>query len=165
MDIELCFYFDIKQTCKIHSFNAGYRQLYWASWACSGLLKKKKTSYISHWVWHLLYISMYDLFQVQFSSVVPQSCPTHCDPMNPSTSVLPVHHQLPEFTQTHVHRVGDAIQHSHPLLSPSPPAPNPSQHQSLFQEEKATFCMRHPKYWSFSFSISPSKLTPRTDLL
>ena len=69
---------------------------------------------------------------VQFSSVA-QSCPTLCDPMNCSTPGLPVHHQLPEFTQTHVHRVGDAIQPSHPLLSPSPPAPNPSQHQRLFQ--------------------------------
>ena len=67
-----------------------------------------------------------------FSSVI-QSCPTLCDPMNCSTPGPPVHHQLPEFTQIHVHRVGDAIQASHPLLSPSPPAPNPSQHQSLFQ--------------------------------
>ena len=67
---------------------------------------------------------------VQFSSVA-QSCPTLCDPMNRSTPGLPAHHQLPEFTQTHVHRVGDAIQPSHPLSSPFPPAPNPSQHQSL----------------------------------
>ena len=69
---------------------------------------------------------------VQFSSVT-QSCPTLCDPMNRSTPGLPVHHQLPEFTQTHVHLVIDAIQPSYPLLFPSPPAPNPSQHQSLFQ--------------------------------
>ena len=68
---------------------------------------------------------------LQFSSVA-QSCPTLCDPMNRSTPGLPVHHQLPEFTQTHVHRVSDPIQSSHPL-SPSPPAPNPSQHQGLFQ--------------------------------
>ena len=68
----------------------------------------------------------------QFSSVT-QSCPTLCDPMNRSTLALPVHHQLPEFTQTHVHPVSDAIQPSHPLSSPSFPAPNPSQHQSLFQ--------------------------------
>ena len=71
-------------------------------------------------------------FSDQFSSV-SQSCPTLCDPMNHSTPGLPVHHQLQEFTQTHVHRVSDAIQPSHPLSSPSPPAPNPSQHQSLFQ--------------------------------
>ena len=69
---------------------------------------------------------------VQFSSVA-QSCPTLCDPINRSTPGLPVHHQLLEFTQTHVHRVGDAIQPSHPLSTPSPPAPNPSQHQGLFQ--------------------------------
>ena len=69
---------------------------------------------------------------VQFSSVT-QSCPTLCDPVNRSTPGLPVHHQLPEFTQTHVHRVGDVIQLSHPLSSPSPPAPNTSQHQGLFQ--------------------------------
>ena len=64
---------------------------------------------------------------------VAHSCPTLCDPMNRSMPGLPVHHQLPEFTQTHAHRVSDAIQPSHPLSSPSPPAPNPSQHQSFFQ--------------------------------
>ena len=69
---------------------------------------------------------------VTFSSVA-QSCPTLWDPMNHSTPGLPVHHQLLEFTQTHVHRVGDAIQPSHPLLSPSPPALNLSQHQGLFK--------------------------------
>ena len=72
------------------------------------------------------------VLSVQFSSVA-QSCPTLCDPMNYSTPGLPLHHQLPEFTETRVHRVSDAIQPSHPLSSPSPPAPNPSQHQSLFQ--------------------------------
>ena len=72
------------------------------------------------------------LHSVQFSSVA-QSCPTLGDPMNRSMPGLPVHHQLPEFTQTHVHQANDAIQPSHLLLSPSPPAPNPSQHQSLFQ--------------------------------
>ena len=69
---------------------------------------------------------------VQFSSVA-QSCPTLCDPMSRSMPGLPVDHHLQEFIQTHVHRVGDAIQPSHPRSSPSPPAPNPSQHQSLFQ--------------------------------
>ena len=68
----------------------------------------------------------------QFNSVV-QSCATLWDPMNRSMPGLPVHHQLQEFTQTHVHRVGDAIQPSHPLSSPSPPASSPSQHQGLFQ--------------------------------
>ena len=74
----------------------------------------------------------------QFSSVA-QSCLTLCDPMNRSTPGLPVHHQLPEFTQTHVHRVSDAVQPSHPLSSPSPPAPNTSQHQSLFQWVNSTW--------------------------
>ena len=69
---------------------------------------------------------------VHFSSVA-QSCKTLCDPMNRSTPGLPVHHQLPEFTQTHAHWVGDVIQPFHPLSFPSPPAPNPSQHHGLFQ--------------------------------
>ena len=75
-------------------------------------------------------IEKYKLSSVQFSSVT-QLCLTLCDPMNRSTPGLSVHHQLPEFTETHVHRVGDAIQPSHPLSAPSPPAPNPSQHQSF----------------------------------
>ena len=79
--------------------------------------------FIQQTIWHL---------SVQFNSVA-QSCPTLCDPMNCSTPGLPVHQKLPESTQTHVHRVGDAIQPSHPLSSPSPPAPNPSQYQGLFQ--------------------------------
>ena len=78
--------------------------------------------------------------------------------MKCSTPGLPVHHQLPEFTQTHVHRVGDAIQPPHPLSSPSPPAPNPSQHQGLSNE--SALHMGWPKYWSFSFSISPSNEHP-----
>jgi len=69
---------------------------------------------------------------IQFSSVA-QSCLTLCNPMNRSTPGLPVHHQLSKLTQTYIHRVGDAIQPSYPLSSPFPPAPNPSQHQSLFQ--------------------------------
>ena len=99
----------------------------------------------------------FHLPSVQFSSVT-QSCLTLCDPMNCSTPGLPVYHQLPEFTQTHVHQVGDAIQPSHPLSSPSPPAPNPSQHQGLFNE--STLRVRWPKYWSFSLSISPSNEHP-----
>ena len=69
---------------------------------------------------------------VQFSSVT-QSCLTPCDPMDCSMPGSSVHHQLPELAQTHIHRVGDTIQPSHPLLFPSPPSPNPSQHQGLFQ--------------------------------
>ena len=90
---------------------------------------------------------------VQFSSVT-QSCPTLCDPMNCSTPGLPVHYQLPKSTQTHVHQVGDAIQPSHPLLSPSPlPSIFPSIR--VFFNESALY-IRWPKYWSFSFSTSPS---------
>ena len=88
-----------------------------------------------------------------FSSVA-QSCPTLCDPVDCSMPGLPVHHQLPEFTQTHVHRVSDAIQPSHPLLSPSPPA-------SVFPSirvfaNESVLHIRWPKYWSFSFTISLS---------
>ena len=89
------------------------------------------------------------------SSSVTQSCPVLCDPMDCSMPGLPVHHQLPEFTQTHVHQVGDAIQPSHPLSSPSPPTFNLFQHPRVFSNESA-LCIRWPKYWSFSFSISPS---------
>ena len=102
------------------------------------------------------YFSQAMFLFVQFSSVT-QSCLTLCNPMNCSTPGLPVHHQLPEFIQTLVHPVGDAIQPSHPLSFSSPPAPNPSQHQSLFQwVNESTRHMRWPKRWSFSFSISPS---------
>ena len=97
------------------------------------------------------------VYSVQFSSVA-QSCPTLCDPMNHSTPGLPVHHQLPEFTQTHVHRLSDANQPSHPLSSPSPPAPIPPSIR-VFSNE-STLCMRWPNYWSFSFSISPSNEHP-----
>ena len=105
---------------------------------------------------------MFGLFyfsSVQFSSV-PQSCPTLCDPMNCSTLGLHAYHQLLEFTQTHVHQVGDAIQPSHPRLSPStlllPPIP-PSIR--VFSNE-STLRIRWPKYWSFSLNVSPSNEHP-----
>ena len=97
------------------------------------------------------------ILQIQFSSVAP-SCPTPYDPMNCSRPGLPVHQQLPEFTQTHVHWVGDAIQPSHPLSSPSPPAPNPSQHQSLFQWVNSSHEVA--KVLEFCFNISPSNEHP-----
>ena len=97
-------------------------------------------------------------YDAQFSSVA-QLCLTLCDSMNCSTPGLPVHHQLLEFTHTHVHRVSDAIQPSHPLASNSPPDPNPSSIR-VFSNE-STLHMRCPKYyWSFSFSIIPSKEIP-----
>ena len=108
-------------------------------------------SYPNSWV------KLFQAVSVQFSSVT-QSCPTLCHLMNHSMPGLPVHHQLPEFTQTHVHRVSDAIQPSHSLSSLSPSAPNPSQHQSLFQWVNSSHEVA--KYWSFSFSISPSKEIP-----
>ena len=100
------------------------------------------------------------LRKLQFSSVQfsPQSCPKLCNPMNHSMPGLPVHHQILECTKTHVHRVSDAIQPSHPLSFPFLPAPNPSQHQSLFQWVSSSHEVA--KYWSFSFSISPSKKHP-----
>ena len=108
-----------------------------------------------HWATpHLVY-------SVQFSSVA-QSCPTLCDPMNRSMPGLPVHHQLPEFTQTHAHRVCDAIQPSHPLSSPSP-APNPSQHQGLFQWVNSSHDVA--KVLEFWLQHQSFQWTPRTDLL
>ena len=112
-------------------------------------LKDQSPSYQSRW-----YLS------VQFSSVA-QSCLTHCDPMNRSTPSLPVHHQLPESTQTRVHWVGDAIQPSHPLSSPSPPAPNPSQHQSLFQWVGSS----HEVAKVLEFQLQHQSWVFRTDLL
>ena len=94
---------------------------------------------------------------------VTQSCPTLCDPMNCSMPGLPVRHQLPEFTQTHVHWVGDAIQPSHPLSSPSPPAPNPSQHQGLFQWVNSSHEVA--KVSEFQLQHQAFQWTPRTDLL
>ena len=99
---------------------------------------------------------------VQFSSVT-QSCPTLWDLMNHSTPGLPVHHQLPEFTQTHVHWVGDTIQPSHPLSSPSPPAPKPSQHQGLFQWVNSSHEVA--KTLEFQLQHQSFQWTPRTDLL
>ena len=91
---------------------------------------------------------------VQFDSLQPHGLyPTLCNPMDCSTPVFPVHHHLLELAQTHVHQVGDAIQPSHPLLSPSPPACHRSEYQGLFQW---VLHIKRPKYWSFSFSISPS---------
>ena len=147
------------------------RQEYWSGWLCPppGDLPKpgiepespalqEDSLLLMHWGRPLLYntIKGYKV-SVQFSSVA-QSCLTLCDPMNCSTPGLPVIHQLPEFTQTHVHRVGDAIQPSHPLSSPSPPAPIPPSIR-VFSSE-STLRMRWPKYWSFSFSIFPSKEIP-----
>ena len=99
----------------------------------------------------------------QFSSVQLLSCVRLCDPMNHSTPGLPVHHQLPEFTQTRVHQVSDAIQPSHPLSIPSPPAPNPSQHQSLLQWVNSSHEVA--KVLEFQLQHQSFQWTPRTNLL
>ena len=98
----------------------------------------------------------------RFGSVA-QSCPTLCDRMNRSTPGLPVHHRLPEFTQTHIHWVSDAIQPPHPLSSPSPPAPNPSQHQSLFQWVNSSHQVA--KVLEFQLQHHSLQRNPRVDLL
>ena len=99
---------------------------------------------------------------IQFSSVA-QSCPTLCDPMNRSTRGLPVHHQLSESTQTHVHWVGDVIQPSHPLSSPSPPAFNFSQHQGLFKWVSSSH--QTAKVLEFQLQHQSFQWTLRTDIL
>ena len=101
-------------------------------------------------------------YSIQFSSVALW-CPTFCDLMNHSMPGLPVHHQLPEFTQTHVHWVGDDIQPAHPLLSPSTPAPSPSQHQGLSQWVNSLHEVA--KVLEFHFQRQSFQWTPRTDLL
>ena len=105
--------------------------------------------FLLQWLTFTLYGLYHNLFNqfsvIQFISIT-QLCPTLCDSVHCSTPGLPVHHQLPEFTQTRVHRVSDAIQPSHPLSSPSP-VHNPSQHQGLSNE--STLLMRWPKYWEF----------------
>ena len=111
---------------------------------------------------YLYYLASCFYLSVQFSSVA-QSCLTLCDPMNHSMPGLPVHHQLPEFTQSHVHRVRDTIQPSHPLSSPSPPAPNPSQHQGLFQWVNSSHQVA--KVLEFQLQHQSFQWTPRTDLL
>ena len=119
-----------------------------------------------YWCWQefLYYGEFSSLRQSSGQSVssVAQSCMTLCDPMNRSTTRLPVHHQLLEFIQTHVHWVGDAIQPSHSLSSPSP-APNPSQHHGLFQRVNSLHELA--KVLEFQLQHQSFQWTPRTDLL
>ena len=121
------------------------------------------SSFLLRWFYTVCsYMSSLCIWGIQFSSVT-QSCPALCDPMTFSTWGHPVHHHLPEFTQTHVHRVGDAIQPSHPLSSPSPPALNPSQHQSLFQLVNSLHEVA--KVLEFQLQHHSFQRTPMTDLL
>ena len=139
---SLCWHMDFLEESKVPLLSSSY-QLRLRGWdpflECQFLNLKMKTgepiAFLSKWdKIGLRYWSMNetDPTSDQIRSVT-QSCPTLCDPMNRSMPGLPVHHQLPEFTQIHIHWVSDAIQPSHPLSSPSPLGPNPSQHQSLFQ--------------------------------
>ena len=136
------------------------RALWWSflpfkkKWYCFPIIEFKEFIEYSGYKHHIL--------SVQFSSVT-QSWPTVCDPMNRSTPGLPVHHQLPEFTQTHAHRVGDAIQPSHPLFPPSSPVLNPSQHQGLFQWVNSS--NEVAKVLEFHFQHQSFQCTPRTDWL
>ena len=119
------------------------------------------------WLWVIptafkIKSKLLSLASVQFSSVA-QSCLTLCDPMDCSTPDLPVHHQLPRFTQTHVHWVGDTIQRSHPLLSPSPPAYNLFQHLGLFKWVSSIYQVA--KVLEFLLQYQSFQWTPRTDLL
>ena len=123
--------------------------------------KKKKNQEARGWKRSDLWLTHGHTYSVQFSSVA-KSCPTLCDPMDCSTPGLPVHHQFPESTQTHVHRVSDAIQPSHPLSSPFPPALNLSQHQGLFKWVSSS----HQVAKVLEFQLHQSfQWTPRTDLL
>ena len=126
-------------------------------------------NYVERWILTLPFGNLHskqyakiNKYSVQFHSVT-QSCLTLCDPMNRSMPGLPVHHQLLEITQTHVHRVGDGIQPPHPLLSPSPPAPNPSQHQGLFKWVSSLHEVA--KELEFQLQHQSFQWTPRTDLL
>ena len=130
-------------------------------WTCISWTSCISWRILYHWAtWKLPVLG--SVRSVQFSSVA-QSYLTLCDPMNHSTPGLPVHHQLLEFTETHVHRVGDAMQPSHPLSSPSPPAHNPSQHQGLFQQVNSSHEVA--KVLEFQLQHQSYQWTPRIYLL
>ena len=129
--LEYCFHNPIDIKCENHAFKLSLPNFSHLIFEKLWYLYSDLVSNSVHWAIKVDSLN-YSVLYIQFSLVV-QLYPTLCDPMDCSTLGLPVHHQLPEFTQTHVHWVGDAIQPSHPLSSPSPPAPNPSQHQGVFQ--------------------------------
>ena len=126
------------------------------------LMTTGKTIALTSWTFVGKVMSLLFNMMSQFSSVT-QSCPTLCDPMNCCTPGLPVHHQLPESTQTHVHRVTDGIQPSHPMSFPSPPALNLSQHQGLFKWVSVSHWVA--KVLEFQLQNQSYQWTPRTDLL
>ena len=146
------------------------------SWWLYHPLPQESTELVIHFfMWSPGIVSCFDFLRIffftfafsllnllQFNSVT-QSCPTLCDPMDCSTPGFPVHHQLPEFTQTHVYRVGDAIQPPHPLSSPSPPTCNLSQHLGLFKW--VSYSHQVAKVLEFQLQHQSFQWTPRTDLL
>ena len=138
-------------------YNNIYKNYYlgFFQWDYENLLSLRETDIF-------IIVSYSRISLVRFSSVA-QSCPTPCNPLNRSIPGLPVHHHLPELTQIHVHRVGDAIQPSHPLSSPSPPVPNPSQHQGLFQWVNSSHEVA--KVLEFQLQHQSFQWTPRTDLI
>ena len=137
--------------------NEGYRKC--AMWE---MAEKSNTQQQARSVSYLTSFTWRNITLMSANSVA-QSGPTLCNPVNHSTPGLPVHHQLPEFTETHAHQVGDAIQPPHPLSSPSPPAPNPSQHQGLFQWVNSPHEVA--KVLEFQLQHQSFQWTPRTDLL
>ena len=140
-------HFRAKRTYECQVLAGGmFQELSGISWCETQCTHHAETEWIQ--------LKIFESSLFQFSSVT-QSYPALCNPNDYSTPGFPLHHQLPEFTQTHVHWVCDAIQPSHPLLSPSPAAFNLSQHQGFFSNE-SVLRIRWPEYWNFSFSISPS---------
>ena len=133
----------------------------WHHWLDGPLLAEQCLCFLICCLYLCIYIYT-KYYSVQFSSVA-QSCPTLFDPMDCSTPGLPVYHQLPEFTQTHVHWVGDTIQPSHPLSSPSPPALNLSHHQGLLQWVSSS--RQVAKVLEFHLQHQSFQWTPRTDLI
>ena len=134
--------------------------IHWGIWTST---QRSNSELPSRWLKDThVYPWLIHVSSVHFSSIA-QSCLTLCDPMNHSMPGLPVHHQFPEFTQTHVHWVGDAIQASHPLSSPSPPAPNPSQHRGHFQWVNTSHEVA--KILEFQLQHQSFQRTPRTNLL
>ena len=148
--VKLCNYY----TYFYRRCNIGTKSVGSLPKAMGSKLKNQKLNLALSWKLH---------FRSDQIRSVAQSCPTLCDPMNRSTSGLPVHHQLPEFTETHVHRVSDAIRPSHPLSAPSPPDPDPSQHQSLFQWVNSSHEVA--KVLEFQLQHHSFQRNPRADVL
>ena len=161
-----CLYLD-RESGKTKLTRIEQKMIYWAYWLSRKIINKIRVNLWRRWALLLLLLLLlfglvFQQISVQFS-LVAQLCLTLCDTINRSMPALPVHHKLLEFTQTHAHRVSDAIQPSHPLSSPSPPAPNPSQHQGLFQ--RVNFSHEVARFLVFQLQHQSFQWTPRTYLL